>query len=113
MSALAIEVAEPPPSLVAAPRADAVLVVEDDPVYRHAVQHLLAGKGYEVASVTDGWQGVAKACAPEAPRILILDWMLPGLDGPEICRQVRERGPQFYQYILLLTSRNQTADIVE
>lgn len=113
MSAPAIEVAEPRPSLVAVPRADAVLVVEDDPIYRHAVQHLLAGKGYEVESVTDGCQGVVKACAPDAPRILILDWMLPGLDGPEICRQVRERGPQFYQYILLLTSRNQTADIVE
>jgi diguanylate cyclase (GGDEF)-like protein len=113
VSALAIEVAEPQPAVVAVPRAHAVLVVEDDPVYRHAVQHLLAGKGYEVESLTDGCQGVAKACAPDAPRILILDWMLPGLDGPEICRQVRQRGPEYYQYILLLTSRNQTADIVE
>ena len=113
MPALAIDVAEPQPPSATVPRAKAVLVVEDDPLYRYAVQHLLAGKGYEVEAVTDGWQALAKACAPNAPRILILDWMLPGLDGPEICRQVREHGPEYYQYILLLTSKNQTADIVE
>ena len=91
----------------------AVLVAEDDPVYRHAVQHLLTGMGYAVESVTDGAQAQERACAADAPRLLILDWMLPGSQGPEICRYVREHGPEFYQYIVLLTARNQIADIVE
>jgi len=90
-----------------------VLVAEDDALYRHALDHLLTGKGYEVESVTDGLKALERACAADAPRLLMLDWMMPGLQGPEICRRVREHGSLRYEYILLLTAKHNPDDIVE
>lgn len=90
-----------------------VLVAEDDPLYRRTLERLLSGKGYHVQCVTDGLQALDTARSANPPRLLILDWMMPGLQGPEICCKVRERGSEPYQYILLLTARNQPDDIVE
>jgi two-component system cell cycle response regulator len=89
------------------------LVAEDDAFYRRALQRLLTGKGYEVESVTDGCEALSKARSADPARLLILDWMMPGLQGPEICRKVREPAAERYQYILLLTARNTPDDIVE
>jgi diguanylate cyclase (GGDEF)-like protein len=90
-----------------------VLVAEDDPLYRRAVQHLLSGKGYDVECVTDGMKALEAAMSGAGPRLLILDWMMPGLQGPEICRRIREHRSTRYRYILLLTSRHMPGDIVE
>jgi diguanylate cyclase (GGDEF)-like protein len=49
---------------------------------------------------------------PDAPRLAIVDWMMPGLDGAEVCRRVRARGVEPYTYLLLLTSRSEKQDIV-
>ncbi|MGC2111830.1 MAG: diguanylate cyclase [Candidatus Korobacteraceae bacterium] len=89
-----------------------VLVAEDDPVYQRALQHFLTRNGYEVQIASDGLAALAEACSPQGPRLLLLDWMMPGLQGPEVCRQLRERPSEHYQYILLLTSKDTTADIV-
>jgi len=90
-----------------------VLVAEDDPLYRRALQHFLAGKGYVVQLVSDGLQALQHALSPDAPRLLVLDWMMPGLAGPEVCRRLRATPRDHYQYILLLTAKHTTADIVE
>lgn len=89
-----------------------VLVAEDDPVYRAALRHFLRDNGYQVQLVSDGLQALQEACSPEAPRLLLLDWMMPGLQGPEVCRQIRDRPTERYQYLLLLTAKDTTADIV-
>jgi diguanylate cyclase (GGDEF)-like protein len=102
----------PAPGLQGA-SAGRVLIAEDDAFYRHALRRLLAAKGYEVESVTDGGEALRKASAANPARLLILDWMMPCLHGPEICRKVRERASERYQYILLLTARNTPADVVE
>jgi two-component system cell cycle response regulator len=90
-----------------------VLVAEDDPLYRRALQHFLAGKGYGVQLVSDGLQALEVALSPDAPRLLVLDWMMPGLPGPEVCRRLRAAPRDHYQYVLLLTAKHTTADIVE
>lgn len=90
-----------------------VLVAEDDPLYRRVLQHFLAGKGYVVQLVSDGLQALQDALTPDAPRLLVLDWMMPGLSGPEVCRRLRAAPRDHYQYVLLLTAKHTTADIVE
>ena len=90
-----------------------VLVAEDDPLYRRALQRFLTRKGYAVQLVNDGLQALADATSPDAPRLLVLDWMMPGLPGPEVCRRLRAAPRERYQYILLLTAKHTTADIVE
>jgi len=90
-----------------------VLVAEDDPLYRRALEHFLAGKGYVVQLASDGLQALEDALAPDAPRLLVLDWMMPGLPGPEVCRRLRAAPRDHYQYVLLLTAKHTTADIVE
>lgn len=89
-----------------------VLVAEDDPLYRRSLQHFLARNGYEVELVNDGLEALRQARSAQPPRLLLLDWMMPGLPGPEVCRQIREHPNAFYQYVLLLTSKDTTADIV-
>jgi len=90
-----------------------VLVAEDDPLYRRALQRFLTRKGYGVHLVNDGLQALADATSPDAPRLLVLDWMMPGLSGPDVCRRLRAVPREHYQYILLLTAKHTTADIVE
>jgi diguanylate cyclase (GGDEF)-like protein len=89
-----------------------ILVADDDLVYRVALQHFLRGHGYDVQLVSDGLQALQQARSPEAPRLLLLDWMMPGLQGPEVCRKLREHPTERYQYLLLLTAKDTSADIV-
>ncbi len=90
-----------------------VLIAEDDPLYRRALQQLLTSKGYDVLLVSDGTHALELARSAEAPRLLILDWIMPGIHGPEICRSVRDHSAERYQYILLLTAKHTPDDIVE
>ena len=102
-----------PASLSGIETSGRVLVAEDDPLYRRALAHFLTRKGYTVQMAGDGLQALADATASDAPRLLVLDWMMPGLPGPEVCRRLRATPRDRYQYILLLTAKHTTADIVE
>ncbi len=89
-----------------------ILIAEDDPVSRRLLQATLTKWGYEVKVCADGveaWEALKKE---DAPRLAILDWMMPGMDGLEICCQVRQRGGEPYIYILLLTAKTQKEDVV-
>jgi len=90
-----------------------ILVAEDDPVSLRLLQACLAEWGYEVTSVTDGQRALEVLQNLEAPRLVILDWIMPGKDGIEICREVRNRGKRPYTYILMLTAKVRKQDIVE
>ena len=95
------------PAAADAPRRR-VLVVEDDPTINDAVTRRLAAEGYAVSQAWDGPAAVAAATA-EAPDVLVLDVMLPGFDGLEVCRRVQATRPV---PVLMLTARDDEADIL-
>jgi diguanylate cyclase (GGDEF)-like protein len=90
-----------------------ILVAEDDPVSLRLLQACLVEWGYELTSATNGQKALEVLQAPEAPRLAILDWIMPGKDGTEICREVRKRNKRPYIYILMLTAKGRKQDIVE
>jgi sigma-B regulation protein RsbU (phosphoserine phosphatase) len=90
-----------------------ILVAEDDPIPRRLLQAVLTHAGHEVIERADGMAAWDVLCAHDAPRLALLDWMMPGLSGPEICRRLRQRGDDAYTYVILLTARDRGQDIVE
>jgi len=102
-----------PPPLSSAAAFNRILVAEDDPLYRRALNHFLHGQGYTVHMVNNGAQALEVAVAPDGPRLIVLDWIMPGLYGPEVCRRLRQNSAGRYQYVLLLTSKQTAADVVE
>src|SRR6202050_6593 len=109
----AMTAAVDPLTLTHAGRHTRVLAAEDNPVFQSRLRSMLTKGGYDPIIARDGaeaWRGLA---ADDAPRLAILDWMMPGLDGVEICRRVRAAGREPYIYILLLTARTESQDLVE
>lgn len=92
-----------------------ILVADDDPVYRNLLQGLLEESDFAVALAADGVEAWAILQQSNAPQIAILDWMMPGMDGYEVCRKVRdafcEKGDST-PYILLMTSNSRREDLV-
>lgn len=89
-----------------------VLVADDEPVSRTVVGAMLKKAGYEVTFAPDGEQAWLQLSAPNPPAIALLDWEMPGLAGPEVAERIRARGEQAPTYVILLTSRDSSADIV-
>ena len=90
-----------------------VLVADDEPVSRTVVAAMLRKAGYDVKVVSDGQQAWTALQQPDAPPLAVMDWMMPGLDGPEICRRLRRVETPTPTYVILLTSRDAAADVVE
>ncbi len=80
-----------------------ILIADDDPVARTMLQALLTKWGYQVIVVSDGLAAARVLESADAPQLAILDWMMPGAEGPEICRRVRALSEHPYVYILLVT----------
>jgi two-component system cell cycle response regulator len=89
-----------------------ILIAEDDPISRHMLQFFLVKWGYQVTAAADGLEALRILESREAPSLAVLDWMMPGMEGPLVCRRIRENPSLPYVYILLLTARNQKADIL-
>jgi len=89
-----------------------VLVAEDDPVSRRMVEAFLTKWGYRVVTAANGTDALRILEAENAPSLAVLDWMMPGLEGPDVCRRVRVRLDRPYVYILLLTARTQKDDLL-
>ena len=89
-----------------------VLIAEDDPVARRVAESFLSRWGYDVLAVTDGAQAWNILQSHDAPRLALLDWMLPGMEGIEVCRRVREDSTHPYTYIVLLTASGQKQDLL-
>jgi diguanylate cyclase (GGDEF)-like protein len=90
-----------------------VLIADDDPVSCRLLDHLLRKWDYEVIAARNGVDAWEVLQADHAPRIALLDWMMPGLDGLEICRRVRARSAKPYVYIMLLTANDKVGNLVE
>lgn len=89
-----------------------ILIAEDDPVSRRILEATLTRWGYELEVATDGEQAWAALRTADAPRLAILDWMMPGIDGVEICRRLREAEGDRPAYLILLTAKGEKDDIV-
>jgi phosphoserine phosphatase RsbU/P len=89
-----------------------ILIAEDDLVSRRLLEATLTRWGYETVVACDGPQAWQLLRQPEAPRLAILDWMMPGLDGVEVCRRVRGLSQEQPTYLILLTARDATIDVV-
>ena len=90
-----------------------VLIAEDDDVSRFKLEELLAGWGYQVISTADGLQAWQALAADDPPRLAILDWIMPGLEGVEVCRRARATPRLAGLYVLLLTARESQACLSE
>lgn len=90
-----------------------VLIADDSLLSRRLLEGTLRGWGYDVVVAADGTEAWKVLSADDPPSLAVLDWMMPGVTGPELCRLVRERAAEPYTYILLLTSRNEKDDVVE
>jgi sigma-B regulation protein RsbU (phosphoserine phosphatase) len=89
-----------------------VLVAEDDPINARLLEAALVSGGYKVLVCRDGLEAWCELEREDPPPICILDWMMPGMDGVEVCRRVRERFSARPQYLMLLTARGNREDIV-
>jgi diguanylate cyclase (GGDEF)-like protein len=90
-----------------------VLIAEDENISRRRLEKLLEELDFEVVSCKDGPEAWKVIRSENAPRLLILDWMMPGMDGVEICRKVRKQAKEPYTFILLLTSKGTQDDFVK
>jgi sigma-B regulation protein RsbU (phosphoserine phosphatase) len=90
-----------------------ILIAEDDQVSRRVLTANLIKCGHEVVAVSNGleaWQALQK---DDAPHLAILDWMMPGMEGPEVCRRLRQSIREIETYVILLTARHGVAEVVK
>ncbi|MDY6912955.1 MAG: diguanylate cyclase [Planctomycetota bacterium] len=90
-----------------------VLIAEDDPISRRLLRKVLEKWGHEVIVAEDGDKAWDIVQRNDAPNLAILDWMMPGMDGVEICRQARKTKRKEYLYIILLTAKGTKEDFLE
>jgi two-component system, cell cycle response regulator len=89
-----------------------ILIADDELMSRTLLQKTLERAGYEVTAVENGRLAADQLCPVDGPRLALLDWVMPELDGPGVCREVRKREGQSYVYMVLLTSKESKEDVV-
>jgi two-component system, cell cycle response regulator len=89
-----------------------ILLADDDHVSRLLMERMLRSNGYEVVTAENGRQAMQELSRKDGPRLALLDWMMPELDGLGVCREIRASRNKSYIYILLLTARESPDDIV-
>lgn len=90
-----------------------VLIADDSPTSRILLKSALQRWGYQVVVAENGAQALEVLESPDSPTLAILDWVMPHMTGPEVCRKIRETHREPYTYILLLTSKNTKNETVE
>ena len=90
-----------------------VLIADDDLIARKILVTVLVKWGYNPVAVSDGNEAWAVLQNTNPPKLVILDWMMPGIDGPEICRRIRELNDPDPPYIILLTAKGDKTDVVQ
>jgi DNA-binding response OmpR family regulator len=89
-----------------------ILIADDDTLSRHLLERQLRSWSYDVVTARDGAEAWEILRTPESPRLAVLDWVMPGLDGPELCQRIRAQGQEPYIYVLLLTAKHRREDVV-
>ncbi len=89
-----------------------ILIADDEAFSRRLLEKTLERAGYEVVSVKNGRNAVEKLSEPDSPRLALLDWVMPEMDGPDVCRAVRRQQGHPYRFLVLLSSKESKKDIV-
>ena len=90
-----------------------ILIAEDDLVSRTVLVRMLRNWGHEVVTTVDGREAYEILEREDAPKLALLDWMMPEMDGSDVCRHVRALDRAEPTYLILLTAKDQIKDIVE
>jgi diguanylate cyclase (GGDEF)-like protein len=89
-----------------------ILIAEDDPISQKMLQAILKKWGHEVVVTSNGAEALAQLQTDDAPKLAILDWMMPEMDGPEVCKNIRQTDGGEFLYIILLTAKGRKEDLV-
>jgi phosphoserine phosphatase RsbU/P len=108
-----LTVTTPDPTVATPALLPAVLIAEDDPTSRRLLEGTLRRWGHDVLVTIDGDEAWRVLQRTEAPSVAILDWMMPGIQGVEICRRVQAQQSPAPPYLILLTANTQRANVVE
>ncbi len=90
-----------------------ILAADDDPVSRTVVTGLLEKAGHQIVSCADGPEALNVLNQDDPPRLAILNWMMPGMTGLEVCQKVRSGSQTNLPYIIFVTGRDRTEDVIE
>jgi diguanylate cyclase (GGDEF)-like protein len=91
-----------------------VLLVEDSPVYQRLISHHLRDWGFDVVVANDGLQAWNVFQQPDSPSLALMDWVMPKMDGLEVCKRLRERpSGETYVYTILLTGKDSKGDLIK
>jgi DNA-binding response OmpR family regulator len=93
-----------------------ILVAEDDSITRKILESTLGNLGWDIVTAPDGttaWKLLQELEGDKAPQLAVLDWMMPGMDGVEICRKLRSTPGFELMYVILLTMRSEKEDLAE
>jgi len=90
-----------------------ILIADDDLVSRRLLEKFLIKWNYDVTAVSDGTAALRILDRDDTPRLAILDWMMPGTEGVQICRIIRERVDRPYIYVILLTGKTEKQDLLK
>lgn len=93
------------------PDINKVLIAEDHYVSRHLLERNLINWGFSVVTAEDGEAALAILEGPDAPSLAVVDWMMPKIDGLEVCTRVRQQTGRPYTYLVLLTAKSQKEEI--
>ena len=89
-----------------------ILIAEDDYTSRSILAAVLSRRGHTVKATADGAEALRAMQAPDAPRLAVLDWMMPELDGIDVCRRIRAMETDQPPYIIMLTTKGEKKDII-
>lgn len=89
-----------------------ILLADDDLIPRTMLRAALIEWGYSVETVANGHHALHALQKPDGPRIALLDWMMPGLEGVEVCRRLRAEPMSVQPYLILLTGKDEKADVI-
>ncbi len=90
-----------------------VLIAEDDPISRRRLEKILVAWGYDVTAAGDGVKALQVFQEDDPPPLAILDWVMPGMDGTEVCRKIREMSDPESPYIILLATKDFLGTIID
>lgn len=90
-----------------------ILIAEDDPISALVLKTNLINWGHEVVTAVEGLEALTILQQADAPRLAVLDWMMPGLEGTEVCRRLRLQTSDIAPYIILLTARQGVEEVVK
>ena len=90
-----------------------ILIAEDEKVTRMRLEKTLSEWGFEVEAVADGQAAWDRLCGEDPPRLCIIDWLMPAMEGPDLCRRVREKFPEECFYLIILSAQQGVDNLIE